>query len=79
MIIPTKPVDQDNSNFYGKFFIKLPTTFIFYNFSNEQLRMVEKFSVGRLLRVDRFAEGYYKFKNTMVGGFNNSQIFTVVW
>ena len=37
--------------------------------------MFEKFSVGRLLRVDRFAEGYYKFKNSMVGGFKNSQIF----
>ena len=79
MTISTKPVDQDNSNFYGKFFIKLNTTFILYDFSNEQLRMVKKFSVGRLFRVDRFSEGYYKFKNTMVGGFKNSQIFTVVW
>ena len=79
LTISTKPVDQDNSNFYGKFFIKLPTTFILYDFSNEQLRMVEKFSVGRLLRVDRFVEGYYKFKNTMVEGFKNSQIFTEVW
>ena len=57
LTITTKPVDQDNSNFYGKFFIKLPTTFILYDFSNEQLRMVEKFSLDRLLPVDRFTEG----------------------
>ena len=72
----TKPVDQDNSHFYDKFFIKLPTTFILYDFSIEQLRMVEKFSLDILLRIDRFAEGYYKFKNTMVGGLKNSQKFT---
>ena len=41
--------------------------------------MVKKFSLDRLLQVDRFVEGYYKFKNTMVGGFKNSQIFTGVW
>ena len=50
-----------------------------YDFSNEQLKMVKKFSLDRLLQVDRFAEGYYKFKNTMVRGFKNSQIFTEVW
>ena len=74
----TKPVNQDNSNFYGKIVIKLPTTFMLYDFSNEQLMMVEKFSLDRLLQVDRFVEGYYKFKNTMVEGFKNSQIFTEV-
>ena len=75
----TKPVDQDNSNFYGKFFIKLPTTFVLYDFSIEQLNMVEKFSLCRLLQIDRLTGGYYKFKNTMVGGLKNSQIFKVVW
>ena len=79
MTISTKTVDQDNSKFCSKFFIKLPTTFMLYDFSNDQLKMVEKFSLGRLLRVDRFAEGYYKFENTMVGGVKNPQSFTVVW
>ena len=50
-----------------------------YEFSNERLKMVEKFSLDRLLQIDKFAEGYYKFKNTKVGSFKNSQIFTVVW
>jgi hypothetical protein len=50
-----------------------------YDFTNEQLKMVEKFTLDRLLQVDRFAEGCYKFKNTRVGGFKNSQIFTGVW
>ena len=73
----TKPVDQDNSNFYGKFLIKLPTTFVLYDLSIEQLKMVEKISLWRLLKVDRFTEGWYKFENSIVGGFKNSQIFTV--
>jgi len=38
--------------------------------------MVQKFGLDRLLRVDRFAEGYYKLKNTKVEIFKNSQIFT---
>ena len=50
-----------------------------YDFSNDQLKMVEKFSLDRLLQFDRFAEGYNKFENTKVGNFKNSQIFTVVW
>ena len=79
MTISTKPVDQDNSNFYGKFFIKLPTTFILYDFSNEQLRMVENFSLDRLLPVDRFTKGCSKFKNTKLEGFKNSQNFKGVW
>ena len=79
MTISTKPVDQDNSKFYSKFFIKLPTTFMLYDFSNVQLKMVEKFSLDRLLRVDRFAEGYYKFENTRVGSLKNSKCFTEVW
>ena len=49
-----------------------------YDFSNEQLKMVEKFSLGRLLQVDRFTEGYYKFESTKVGIFKNSQIFTEI-
>jgi len=77
LTISTKPVDQDNSNFYGKFFVKLPTTFVLYHFSIEQLRMVKIFGLCRLLRIDRFIEGCYKFENTMIGGFKNSQIFTV--
>ena len=77
LTITTKPFDQDNSKFYSKFFIKLPTTFMLYDFSNERLKMVEKFSLGRLLNVDRFTEGWYKFENSMVGSFKNSQIFTV--
>ena len=69
MTISNKPLDQDNSKFYCKFFIKLPTTFMLYDFSKEQLKMVEKFSLDRLLRFDRFAEGYNKFENTKVGNF----------
>ena len=76
MTISTKPLDQDNSEFYSKFFIKLPTTLLLYDFSIEQLKMVEKFSLDRLFQLDRFAEGYYKFENTKVGSFKNSQIFT---
>ena len=41
LIISTKPFDQDNSNFYGKFFINLSTTFMLYDFSFEQLKSVE--------------------------------------
>jgi hypothetical protein len=47
-----------------------------YDFSNEQLNMVEKFSLNRLLQVERFAEDYYKFENTKVGCFKNSHSFT---
>ena len=60
------------------FFIKLPKTFMLYDLSNEQLKVVEKFSLDRLLQVDRFAEDYYKFENTKVGIFKNSQIFTEI-
>ena len=49
-----------------------------YDFSNEQPKMAEKFSLDRLLQIDRFAEGYCKFENTKVGGLKNSQIFTEV-
>ena len=79
MTITTKPVGKDNSKFYSEFFIKLPTTFVLNNFSDEQLKIVEEFSLDRLFQLDRFAEGYYKFENTRVGSFKNSQIFTVVW
>jgi len=79
LTITTKPGEQDNSILYGKFFIKLPTTFVLYDFSIEQLKMVEKFSLDKLLQIDRFAEGYYKFENTNVGSLNNSQNFTKDW
>ena len=76
MTISTKPLDQDNLIFYIKFFIKLPTTFMLYDFSNEQIKIVEKFSLDRLLQLDRFAEGYYKLENSKVGSLKNSHIFT---
>ena len=79
MTISTKPVGKDNSKFYSEFYIKLTTTFVLNDFSDKHLKVVEKFSLGRLLRVDRFAEGYYKFKNTKVGSFKNSHIFTAAW
>ena len=76
LTISPKPLDKDNSKFYRKFFIKLPTTFVLNDFSDEQLKIVEKFSLDRLFQLDRFAEGYYKFENTKVESFKNSQIFT---
>ena len=76
MTISTKPVGKDNSKFYIELYIKLPTTFVSNDFSDEQLKIVEKFSLDRLFQLDRFAEGYYKFENTKVGSFKNSQIFT---
>ena len=77
--IATKPLDQGNSKFYSKFFIKLSTTFGLYDFSKEHFKMVEKIDLDRLLRVDIFAEVYYDFENTMVGSFKNPQIFTAAW
>ena len=79
MTISTKPVSKGNSKFYSEFYIKLPTTFVLNDFSNKHLKMVEKFSLGRLLRVDKFAEGYYKFKNTKVGSLKFFHIFTKAW
>ena len=79
LTISTKQLNKVNSNFYSEFFIKFPTTFLLNDFSDKQLNVVEKFNLGRLLRVDRFAEGYYKFKNTKVGSFKNSHIFTAAW
>ena len=79
MTISTKQLNKDHSKFYSEFLIKLPTTFMLYDFSDKHLKVVEKFNLGRLLRVDRFAEGYYKFKNTKVGSFKNSHIFTEGW
>ena len=76
MTISTKQLNKAISKFYSEFFIKFPTTFVLKDFSDKHLKVVEKFNLGRLLRVDRFAEGYYKFKNTKVGSFKNSQIFT---
>ena len=76
LTISTKKLNKDNSNFYSEFFIKFPTTFMLNDFSDKHLKVVEKFSLGSLLRVDIFAEGYYKFKNTKVGSFKNSHIFT---
>ena len=79
LTIYNKPLDQDNSKFYSRSFIKLPTTFMLYEFSNEQIKIVEKFSLDRLLQLDRFAEGYYKFENTKVWSLKNSHIFTEAW
>ena len=79
LTIYTKPLDKDNSKFYSKFFIKLPTTFVLNDFSDEQLKIVEKFSLDRLFQLEGFAEGYYKFENTKVGSFKNSHIFTEAW
>ena len=79
LIISPKPLDKDNSKFYSELFIKLPTTFVFNDFSYEQLKIVEKFSLDRLFQLDRFSEGYYKFENIKVGSLKNSQIFTEAW
>ena len=77
LTISTKQLNKDNSKFYSEFSIKLPTTFVLNDFSDEQLKIVEKFSLDRLFQLDRFAEGYYKFENIKVVSFKNSQIFTV--
>ena len=79
LTISPKPLDKDKSKFYSEFSIKLPTTLVFNDFSDEQLKIVEKFSLERLFQLDRFAEGYYKFGNTKVGSFKNSHIFTAAW
>jgi len=76
LTISPKPVGKDKSKFYSEFSIKLPTTVVLNDFSDEQLKIVEKFSLDRLFQLDRLAEGYYKFENTKVGSFKNSQIFT---
>jgi len=67
LTISPKPVGKDKSKFYSEFYIKLPTTFMLYDFSDKHLKVVEKFSLGRLFQLDKFAEGYYKFENTKVG------------
>ena len=69
LTISTKPIDQDNSKFYSEFFIKFLTTFVLNDFSDKHLKVVEKFRLDRPLRVNRFAEDYYKFENTKVGSF----------
>ena len=79
MTISTKQLNKDDSKFYSEFLIKLPTTFMLYDFSDKHLKIVEKFSLDRLFQLDRFAEGYYKFENTKVGSFKNSHIFTAAW
>ena len=66
LTISPKPVGKDKSKFYSELFIKLTTTFVLNDFSYEQLKIVEKFSLDRLFQLDRFAEGYYKFENTKV-------------
>ena len=76
LTISPKPLNKDKSKFYSELFIKLTTTFVLNDFSYEQLKIVEKFSLDRLFQLDRFAEGYYKFENTKVGSFKNSHIFT---
>ena len=79
MTISTKPVGKYNSKFYSEFFIKFPTTFVLNDFSDKNLKVVEKFRLDRPLRVNRFAEDYYKFENTKVGSFKNSHMFTAAW
>ena len=76
MTLSTKPVGKDNSKFYSEFFIKFPTTFVLNDFSDKNLKVVENFRLDRPLRVNRFAEYYYKFENTKVGNSKNSQFFT---
>ena len=65
LTISTKPFGKDKSKFYSEFSIKLPTTFVLNDFSYEQLKIVEKFSLDRLFQLDRFAEGYYKFEKLL--------------
>ena len=72
LTISPKPLDKDKSKFYSEFSIKLPTTLVFNDFSDEQLKIVEKFSLDILFQLDRFKEGYYKFENTKVENFKNS-------
>ena len=79
LTISPKPLNKDKSKFYSELFIKLTTTFVLNDFSDKHLKVVEKFSLGRLFQLDRFAEGYYKFKNTKVGSLKNSHIFTAGW
>ena len=76
LTISTKPFGKDKSKFYSEFFIKLPTTFVLNYFLDEQLKIVKKNSLYRLFQLDRFAYGYYKFENTKVGSFKNSQNFS---
>ena len=79
MTISTKPPDKDNSKFYSEFFINFATTFVLNNFSDKNLKVVENFRLDRPLRVNRFAEDYYKFENTKVGSLKNSHMFTAAW
>ena len=72
LTISTKPVGKDNSKFFSEFFVKLPTTFVLNDFSDKHLKVVEKFRLDRPLRINRFAEDYYKFENTKVENFKNS-------
>jgi hypothetical protein len=72
LTISTKPVGKDNSKFFSEFFVKFPTTFVLNDFSDKQLKVAEKFRLDRPLRINRFAEDYYKFENTKVENFKNS-------
>jgi len=49
LTISTKPFGKDKSKFYSEFSIKLPTTFVLNYFLDEQLKIVEKFTLDRLL------------------------------
>ena len=79
LTISPKPLNKDKSKFYSEFSIKLPTTLVLNDFSDKQLKVVEKFRFDRPLRVNRFAEDYYKFENTKVGSLKNSHMFTAAW
>ena len=50
-----------------------------YDVSKKLLKVVENFRLDRPLRVNRFAEDYYKFENTKVGSLKNSHMFTAAW
>ena len=49
LTISPKPLDKDKSKFYSEFSIKLATTLVLNDFSDEQIKIVEKFTLDRLL------------------------------
>ena len=49
LTISTKLLDKDNSKFDSEFSIKLPTTLVLNDFSDEQIKIVEKLTLDRLL------------------------------
>ena len=49
LTISPKPIGKDKSKFYSEFSIKLPTTLVLNDFSDEQIKIVEKITLDRLL------------------------------